>query len=197
MLSTEKAKRDYLLVCQAREQGNQQAYADLMRMYKEPVYTMLLKMTNNPMEADDLTIEAFGKAFCQLHLYTPTNAFSTWLFAIASNNCLDHIRKQRMQTVPLSDMSSHSEDETYEYPLPSDSPTPEEKLVNEQRASNIRQAVGMLKPIYRDLLQLRYFEELSYEEIAQKLNLPMGTVKIRIKRAKELLKDIIREKRTL
>ena len=182
ILSTEKAQRDYQLVCMAREKGDQQAFADLMRRYKEPVYTMLLKMTNNPLDADDLTIEAFGKAFCQLHLYTPTNAFSTWLFAIASNNCLDHIRKQRMRTVPLSDMSSHGEDEIYEYPLPADTPTPEEKLVREQRANNIRKAVDMLKPIYRDLLQLRYFEELSYEEIAQKLEMPMGTVKIRIKR---------------
>lgn len=197
LLSTEKAQRDYQLVCKAREQGNQQAYADLMRMYREPVYTMLLKMTNSPVDADDLTIEAFGKAFCQLHLYTPTNAFSTWLFAIASNNCLDHIRKQKMKTVPLSNMSTHNEDETYEYPLPSDSPTPEENLVRKQRASNIRKAVSMLKPIYRDLLQLRYFEELSYEEISERLNMPMGTVKIRIKRAKELLKNIIKEKRTI
>ena len=193
-LTSDKAKRDYQLVCLAREQGSQQAYADLMRMYKEPVYLMLLKMTKNPSDADDLTIEAFGKAFCQLHLYNPTNAFSTWLFSIASNNCLDYIRKQRMQTVSINDMQTQGENESYEYPLPSDSPNPEEAFMNEQRREKMRELVGLLKPKYRELVEMRYYEEYSYEEIAEKLKMPLGTVKIRLKRAKELLKGMITEK---
>ena len=116
-LTTEKAKRDYQLVCRAREQGDQRAYADLMRMYKEPIYLMLLKMTNNPTEADDLTIEAFGKAFSSLHLYTPTHAFSTWLFSIATNNCVDFIRKKRLQTIYLDDIKTSVGDDAYELSL--------------------------------------------------------------------------------
>lgn len=194
-LSSDKAKRDYQLVCMARERGDQQAYADLMRMYREPVYTMLLRMTRNPADADDLTIEAFGKAFCQLHQYNPTSAFSTWLFSIASNNCLDFIRKQRMQTVSISEMGNSGENEAYEFPLPSDSPNPEEAMMTNQSHQNIREVVKLLKPRYRELVELRYFEELTYDEIAQRTHIPLNTVKIRLMRAKNLLKEMITEQK--
>lgn len=92
---TEKALRDYKLVQQAIGDGNQHAYAELMKNYRDSLYFMLLKMTNNPHDAEDLTIEAFGKAFKKLHQYTPDYAFSTWLFKIASNNCIDFIRKRK------------------------------------------------------------------------------------------------------
>src|SRR5512137_2963449 len=92
---TEKAQRDYRLVKRAVNQGDQKAYAELMNNYRESLYYMLLKMTNNQVDADDLTIEAFGKAFKKLHQYTPDYAFSTWLFKIAANNCIDFMRKSR------------------------------------------------------------------------------------------------------
>ncbi|KWW28916.1 MAG: RNA polymerase sigma-70 factor, ECF subfamily [bacterium P3] len=192
-LSTEKARRDYQLVCAARDRGDQRAYADLMQLYRTPLYMMLLKMTNSPTEADDLTIETFGKAFCSLHLYSPTHAFSTWLFSIASNNCIDHIRRRHMHTVPLSDISSRSEDDSYEYPLPADVPTPEEEVMTAQRARLLRELVAQLKPRYRKIVEMRYFDELSYEEIAEKLSLPMGTVKVQLMRARNLLASIMRE----
>ena len=99
--STEKAKRDYELICKAREKGDQRAYTQLMEFYKEPLYFMLLKMTNNTIEADDLTIEAFGKAFKSIDKYTPDFAFSTWLFRIATNNYIDYKRKKRLQTISM------------------------------------------------------------------------------------------------
>ena len=92
---TEKGLRDYKLVQLAIDKGDQRAYAELMKNYKDSIYFMLLKMTNNPDDAEDLTIEAFGKAFEKLHQYTPNYAFSTWLFKIASNNCIDFIRKKK------------------------------------------------------------------------------------------------------
>lgn len=189
--ATEKAQRDYMLVCRARENGDQRAYADLMRMYKEPIYLMLLKMTNNPTEADDLTIEAFGKAFSSLHLYTPTHAFSTWLFSIATNNCVDFIRKKRLQTVYLDDMHNSTGDEVYEFPIPSEAHNPEEAIISQQRVNLLREVVKQLKPRYRQLVELRYFEELSYEEIAEQLNLPLGTVKVQLFRARDLLYNIL------
>jgi RNA polymerase sigma-70 factor (ECF subfamily) len=194
-LTTEKALRDYQLVCRARENGDQRAYADLMRMYKEPIYLMLLKMTNNPTEADDLTIEAFGKAFASLHLYTPTHAFSTWLFSIATNNCVDFIRKKRIQTVYLDDIRTSSGDEVYEYPIPSEANNPEEDIIHQQRIQILREVVRQLKPRYRQLVELRYFEELSYEEIAEQMKLPLGTVKVQLFRARDLLHNILSSKK--
>ena len=101
----DKAQRDYQLVVAARDKGDQRAYADLMRYYREPVYLMLLRMTHSPVDADDLTIEAFGKAFRQLASYTPQNTFATWLFSIASNHGIDFIRRQHMRLVSLNTMS--------------------------------------------------------------------------------------------
>ena len=192
VMQNEKALRDYQLVLAARDTGDQRAYADLMRFYREPIYMMLLRMTHNPTEADDLTIETFGKAFCQLHSYSPTNTFATWLFAIASNNGIDYIRRRRLETVSLSSMSVGSENDGYEYPMPSSDATPEEALMASQRSELLREVVRQLKPRYRTIVEMRYFEELSYEEIAERLKLPMGTVKIQLRRARMLLAEILK-----
>src|SRR6476469_9402527 len=98
---SDKALYDYKLVCLAIENADQQAYAELMSRYKDSIYFMLLKMVNNRDDAEDLTIEAFGKAFKNLHQYTPDYAFSTWLFKIATNNCIDFIRRKRKQTFSI------------------------------------------------------------------------------------------------
>lgn len=186
-LTTEKARRDYKLVCLAREQGDQKAYALLMNTYREPLYMMLLKMTNSPVDADDLTAETFGKAFSQLDMYSPTNAFSTWLFSIGANNCIDFIRKKKISTISINELSRVSEDDVYEFPLPSNTPNPEEAFISSQRKELLHTFVEKLKPHYKELIRFRFFDELSYEEIAQKTNLPMGTVKIRLLRAKQHL----------
>jgi len=196
-LTTEKAQRDYQLVRRACDNGDQRAYADLMSMYREPIYLMLLKMTNNPVEADDLTIEAFGKAFASLHLYTPTHAFSTWLFSIASNNCVDFIRKKRLQTVYLDDMRTSVDNDVYEYPIPSDNNNPEEDIIHQQRVQLLRDVVKQLKPRYRRLVEMRYFDEMSYEEIASELDMPLGTVKTQLFRARDLLHNILSTKRDI
>ena len=190
-LSNEKAQRDYQLVIAARDKGDQRAYADLMRFYREPIYLMLLRMTHSPVDADDLTMEAFSKAFCQLSTYTPQDTFATWLFAIASNHGIDFIRRQHMRLVSLNSMSVTEENEAYEFPIPSDDPNPEEELITRQRDQLVRSLVDRLAPRYRRIVSLRYFDELSYEEIARQLNLPLGTVKIQLRRARILLGEII------
>ena len=192
VLQNEKALRDYKLVLAARDKGDQRAYADLMRFYREPIYMMLLRMTHNPTEADDLTIETFGKAFCQLHSYSPTNTCATWLCAIASNNGIDYIRRRRLETVSLNSMSVGNENDGYEYPMPSPDANPEEALMATQRSELLHEVVKQLKPRYRMIVEMRYFEELSYEEIAEKLKLPMGTVKIQLRRARMLLAEILK-----
>ena len=158
---------------------------------------MLLKMTNDPVEADDLTIEAFSKAFRSLHQYSPTHAFSTWLFTIASNNCIDFIRKKRLETVSINKVYKQSDDDETEIQIASSGPTPEEKVITEQRIKIMRQAVQLLKPRYRRLVEMRYFDELSYEEISEKMDLPLGTVKAQLFRARDLLYNILKDRKDL
>ncbi len=190
---TEKAIRDYQLVCQARDHGNQKAYADLMNTYREPIYYMLLKMTNSSTDAEDLTIEAFGKAFKSLSQYTPEYAFSTWLFRIATNNCIDFIRKKRAKMVSIDNIYTSSDGEQIGIDIASETLDPEEKIIEKQKIIMMREIVSRLKPHYRTLIELRYFDELSYEEIAQELNLPLGTVKAKLFRARDLLYNIFKE----
>ena len=187
---SEKAKQDLRLIYLARN-GDEKAYADLMNRYKDSIYYMLLKMINNPSDADDLTIEAFGKAFKNLHLYTPNFAFSTWLFRIATNNCIDFIRKKRSS--PSSIEHQQSDQENPAATLPSETLDPEEKMIKQQKIKHLQLVVSQLKPQYRKLIELRFFKEYTYEEIANELNLPLGTVKAQIYRAKELLFNILRK----
>ena len=190
---TTKGIRDYELVISARETGNQKAYAQLMEYYRNPLYFMLLKMTNNPNDADDLTIEAFGKAFKKIEQYTPDYAFSTWLFKIASNNCIDFIRKKKKNSFSLdNDFVNDNERNNLVNKIPSKTLDPEEKIIKKQKIKLMREVVERLKPHYRTLIELRYFKEYSYEEIANELNLPLGTVKAKLFRARELLYNIVK-----
>ena len=183
----DRRKLDYQLVCDARDHGSGRAYASLMASYREPLYLLLLRMTRNTTMADDLTVETFSKAFLQLHRYAPTSAFSSWLFSIGVNTYIDHLRKRKLQTVSLTDLSHNSAGEFIEYQIPSGQPDPEESMIRAQRDERVRQIVAELKAPYRTVIEMRYYDDLSYEEIAQRLNLPLGTVKIRLSRAKALL----------
>jgi RNA polymerase sigma-70 factor (ECF subfamily) len=190
---SDKAKRDYMLVKKATG-GDQKAYAELLDRYRDAIYYMLLKMVNNASDAEDLTIEAFGKAFKNLNQYAPNYAFSTWLFKIATNNCIDFIRKKKANHVSLDHDDEEYEMATHE--VQATVPDPEETLINQQKAILMRNVVTKLKPRYRKLIELRYFNELSYEEIADELELPIGTVKAQLFRARELLFNILKNTTT-
>ncbi len=190
---TDKAQRDYLLIQQALHKGDRRAYAELLNNYRESLYFLLLKMTNDVDDAEDLTIEAFGKAFKNLHQYSPSYAFSTWLFKIAANNCIDFMRKKRSDVFSMNQpIGEHPESEEFSGNIPFTGPDPEESFMKKQKARILQEVVEKLKPHYRQLVQLRYFRELSYEEIAEELNLPLGTVKAQLFRARELLSHILR-----
>jgi RNA polymerase sigma-70 factor (ECF subfamily) len=189
---TDKAQRDYRLVRLAIESGDQKAYANLLNFYRDSIYFMLLKMTNNPDDADDLTIEAFGKAFKKLDQYTPDYAFSTWLFKIASNNCIDFIRKRKKDILSYDKGRDPESGEELANTIPSGALDPEEKFIEMQKIKLMREVVERLKPHYRRLVELRYFSEYSYEEIAEELNLPLGTVKAQLFRAREFLYNIMK-----
>jgi len=191
---SENAVRDVGLVIAARA-GDQKAFAQLMKRYKDTIYFMLLKMVNNKTDAEDLAIEAFGKAFTNIHQYEPQFAFSTWLFRIASNNAIDHLRKKKAVTVPLEPIVGNDKSIGIEYNhnIHSNSDSPEDALIKEQNAKIMRKAVATLKPRYRTLLELRYFKEYSYAEIAEELNLPLGTVKVQLFRSREMLFDLLKK----
>jgi RNA polymerase sigma-70 factor (ECF subfamily) len=190
---TEKAQRDYELVKSALEKGDQQAYAELMKNYRDALYFMLLKMTNNPQDADDLTIEAFGKAFKNLNQYTPNYAFSTWLFRIASNNCIDFMRRKRRTVNAVNSPPDDDQNNNTEQQIPSDTMDPEESMIRDQKIETMHAVVEKLKPHYRKLIELRYFKEYSYEEIANEMNLPIGTVKAQLFRAREFLSNLLQK----
>lgn len=185
---SDKAKGDLVLVKEARK-GNEKAFASLMNRYRDSIYYMLLKMVNNPSDAEDLTIEAFGKAFRSLDSYTPKFAFSTWLFKIATNNCVDFIRKKQLSPTPFDNLQDNLDNVTIN--IQSDMPDPEESLINLQKIATLKDIVSQLKPRYRALIELRYYKEYSYEEISSELNLPIGTVKAQLYRAKTLLYNIL------
>jgi RNA polymerase sigma factor (sigma-70 family) len=188
-----KAMQDCNLVDLARE-GNQGAFAELLERYRDAIYFMLLKMVNNKNDAEDLTIEAFGKAFRNLTQYSPNFAFSTWLFKIATNNCIDFLRKRRSDILSLDAPIDSGEYEQAAIPVASDVLDPEELIIKEQKYILMNQIVQKLKPRYRKLIELRYFREFSYEEIAAELELPIGTVKAQLFRARELLYNILKTK---
>lgn len=184
---SDKAKHDLLLVEEARK-GNEKAFASLMNKYRDSIYYMLLKMVNNPSDAEDLTIEAFGKAFRSIDSYVPRFAFSTWLFMIATNNCIDFIRKKQSSPIPLDPLQVGLDSRTIN--IQSDLPDPEEALINDQKIATLRKIVNQLKSPYREIIEMRYYKEYSYEEISAEMKIPIGTVKAQLYRAKSLLYNI-------
>ncbi len=185
--TSEKAKRDAQLVKDALENGSQKAYSDLMSYYRDPLYYTLLKMMKNPYDAEDLTIEAFGKAFKNLEKYTTDYAFSTWLFKIAINNCIDYMRRKNTSPQCVDEDFGVFENTSE----PDSVQSQEENYMMKERARVMHWAVEQLRPKYRTLIELRYFQELSYEEISKELNISMNNVKIQLFRAKYMLSAIM------
>lgn len=186
-----RAQADLELVALAKK-GDQVAFGKLMSRYRDSIFFMVLKMVHNRDDAEDLTLEAFGKAFNSITNYSADFAFSTWLFKIATNNCIDFIRKKRLLTTSLDQTTSTEDGEITPIAVRDSASNPEEAMVKEQRAAKIRAAIEQLSPKYRSLIELRYLDELSYEEIAEKLDLPLGTVKAQLFRAKDMLYNILK-----
>jgi RNA polymerase sigma factor (sigma-70 family) len=185
----DNVRDDHSLIVLALK-GDEKAFARLMMKYKDSIYFMLLKMVKNKNDAEDLTLEAFGKAFANLNFYSTEFAFSTWLYRIASNNCIDFLRKKKGIPYSINNVQE-SDSEENNANLSSSSPDPEEKLIIKQRGRILRNFIDKLKPNYRILIDLRYFKEYSYEEIAKELDLPLGTVKVQLFRARNQLFTLI------
>jgi RNA polymerase sigma-70 factor (ECF subfamily) len=172
--------------------GDQRAYQWLMQRYRKSVYYLILRMVRNPDDAEDITQESFAKAFASLPNFDAKYAFSTWLFRIATNNSIDFIRKQKMQLFSLNNSTRNSDDEVAPViEIKDNELIGYEKLMLQQRKELLQLAINQLPPRYRQLVELRYFREFSYEEVAEELKLPLGTVKAQLHRARELLNEAL------
>ena len=161
--------------------GEEGAYGLLLKKYKRPVFSLVYRMVRQREEAEELASEAFFKAFRALPAFDPAQPFSSWIFKIASNLSIDWLRKRKLETSSLDE-----EDSIWE--VTDERPTAEEALERAQTMQVVEEAIGKLTPDYRVVVLLRHHEERSYEEIADILGLPLGTVKIRLFRAREELK---------
>ena len=178
---------------QAALRGEDRAYKQLMRKYHDAIFSFIYRMIHDRQQVEDLTQEAFIKAFASLRSFNEEYAFSTWLYKIATNNCIDYIRKRKLQTFSI-DKPIESRDSEIIFELPDDSFEADRGIISSQRARLLKDAIEALPEKYRKVIQLRHVEEKSYEEIARQLRLPIGTVKAHIFRARELLFKSLRDR---
>lgn len=166
--------------------NDQMAFNVLLDTYWNDVYLFQLKRTKNENDAEDITIQAFSKAFDKIDTYNSDYKFLTWLITISKNIHIDHVRKQK-HTIK----NTSKDDDDYFINIVDDSPTPEDKIITEQNLAKLLRDIKKLKPHYQEVINLRYFQELSYKEISKQLNEPMNNVKVKLLRAKKLLAAII------
>jgi RNA polymerase sigma factor (sigma-70 family) len=173
--------------------GKQESFRGIMDKYHDNIAALLHRMIRNNDEVEDLTQEAFIKAFASLANYSNEFAFSTWLYKIATNNCIDHIRKRKLPTFSI-DKPIESKDGDYGYEIPDSSYEPDRSLINRQRTMMLEEAIASLPLKYRTVITMRHSDEMDYQDIANELNVPIGTVKAHIFRAREMLNKALRKK---
>ena len=167
--------------------GDQVAFTFLLDSYWNEVYGFMLQRTENETDAEDITIETFAKAFDKIATYNPEFQFNTWLIAIAKNVHIDLLRKKKSSLfIDITD-----EEDDIAYSVADTSPSAEDKLITEQNLFRLLQFIKELKPAYQEVIQMRYFQEMTYQEIADDLEEPLNNVKIKLLRAKKLLAEII------
>ena len=180
-------EEDIELIARARS-GDERAFRTLLGKYERAVYSICLRMVRDREEASDLSQESFIKVFNMLERYNPSYAFSSWLFKITSNLCIDYLRKRRIETYAMDDPIDGEKGEIQrQYEAPD--LDPEQEMLKKEKMTRLDDAINALPEHYRIMLVLRHQEHLSYEEIASTLEIPLGTVKARIHRAREMLKS--------
>ena len=186
---------DRALVADALD-GSRQAYEQLMSKYREAIYHHIYRMVRDKQEVPDLVQESFIKAFDSLASYSTKYAFSTWLYKIATNHTIDYLRRKRLPTFSI-DQPFETKDGQLEYQVPDSTYRPDKHIVEDQRNRLIQEAIDQLPPKYYRVIVMRHQQEKSYDEIARSLDLPLGTVKAHIFRARELLYKYLRDKRDM
>jgi RNA polymerase sigma factor (sigma-70 family) len=197
--SSQRQMEDRALVVRARA-GDQRAFFELSKRHRHGVERLIRPMvrTATSDELEDLVQEALTKAFLHINSYSEEYAFSTWLYRIATNHAIDFLRRRKLNAFSISAQSaggqSRSEDESREYEIADDSWVPEEMMLADERTRLIEEAIERLPENYKRIIKLRHSDDLEYEEIARKLNIPMGTVKVHLHRARAALAKMLQGK---
>ena len=175
---------------QKAKENNQIAFNFLLDTFWNDVFGFLIKRTENENDAEDITIQTFSRAFDKIDSFDENYKFKTWLITIAKNIHIDFLRMKK------STLSNESSEDHHDHVnrIIDESPSPEDKIITEQNLAKLLTDIKKLKPHYQDVINLRYFQELSYLEISNKLNEPMSNVKVKLLRAKKLLAEIIQKK---
>lgn len=161
-------------------QGDKQAFSRLVQAYQRPVYNLTYRMLGSIEEAEDAAQETFLRAYARLSQYDPTMKFSTWLFSIANHHCIDRLRKRRATHISIDDNPVLEN-------MEGDLPQPESSALGREQSLELQALINLLEPEYRTPLVLRYWEELSYEEIAETMGMTVAAVKSRLFRARQQL----------
>ena len=185
-------KNDIALQISKAKEGSQIAFNFLLDHFWNDVYRFQLKRIQNEYEAEDITIESFSKAFDKINSYDDRYEFVTWLITISKNIQIDRSRKKNAS---IHIQSSNTSEEQVKK-IPDDSPTPEDTLIIKQNLAELLSFIKQLKPHYQDVINLRYFQEMSYLEISSQLEEPINNVKVRLLRARKLLAEIIKQNHT-
>jgi RNA polymerase sigma factor (sigma-70 family) len=188
----ESREEDCTLIRQALA-GDQKSFHKLRLKYYASIFKLINRMIRSREEVEDLTQEAFIKAFTSLASFNEEYSFSTWLYKIATNNAIDHVRKKKLQTFSIN-KPIESEESDYSFELPDTDPEPDQELISAQRKKLLNDAMDSLPAKYRQVILMRHVDEKEYQEIAKTLKLPLGTVKAHIFRARELLYKQLRDK---
>lgn len=167
--------------------GDQQAFARIVDAYKTPVYNLAYRMLSDAGAAEDAAQETFLKVYTRLNTYDPTRKFSSWILSIASHHCIDRLRRQRGATVSMDEIQSGRW-------VPDDRPQPEQVTLRGERGETVRKMLDQLPEQYRLVIALRYWEELSYEEIADATDSTVSAVKSRLHRARKVMATMMTEK---
>ncbi|MEZ4387591.1 MAG: sigma-70 family RNA polymerase sigma factor [Candidatus Krumholzibacteriia bacterium] len=187
-------RREDLKLIRRCKRGEEAAFQEVLARYRAPIYNLCWRMTRNDEDARDLAQEVFIKVFRLLDRYDEQYAFSSWLFRIASNHCIDHLRRQRLRFLSV-ERDGVAGDEDAEMQIPSPGPQPDQVMERRQALEKLDEVIAELPPHYRIITLLRHDQQLSYEEIAETLQLPLGTVKARIHRARNMIQQLLVEKR--
>lgn len=174
--------------------GDESAYKQLVNKYERALYFHILKMIKDKEQVEDLVQETFVKAFDNLNTYSTNYAFSTWLYRIATNHTIDYLRKKKLKTLSI-DEPMKTKDGEMEMQLEDESAGTDRDIIRKQRQKIVQKAIENLPEKYRKVIEMRHMEEKSYKEIAKVLDLPLGTVKAHIFRARELLYKSLKDKR--
>ena len=191
---SKNAQKDFSLIDDILLYKSEHAYSELMERYKKSVYHMILKKVFNQEDAEDLTIETFSKAFHKLALFKKNHAFTTWLFRIATNHTIDFMRRKKIRTTSIHRPFSDEQGADHKLYLLDQNLVPDEMIIKDQKVELVRLFVNQMESKYQQLITLRYFDELSYSEIAELLDTPLGTIKAQLYRSRILLSNLLNNK---